>query len=405
MARFRRPVFLFFFSQDLPFLDVEEMLRGVVSPVPVPRLYALSAARGEPVELGRDELDLVLSLPTQEWSTADTGEEALERLARRGVVLSDSDEAELAELRRRDELLADSGWNAHAAVFHFLTRWRDVDLRPLEDAGGERAADLPRVSRESLERFLAVRGPPPPAFHALDHPRSVVELPVTRRGDGLFGLLARRKTTRAFDESARLSLDELSTVLLHVFGVHGYAPVVDGVVTLKRTSPSGGGLHPIEAYPLVSRVDGLAPGLYHYGARDHALELIEPLPDETAARALLTDFICGQTYFGSAHVAFVLAARFARNHWKYRRHQKAYSAMLMDAAHLTQTLYLVAAELGLGAFVTAAVNAAAVEERLGLDGYREGVLAVAGCGPAAARPSPFDPEFLPYVPRETTLPD
>jgi SagB-type dehydrogenase family enzyme len=92
-----------------------------------------------------------------------------------------------------------------------------------------------------------------------------------------------------------------------------------------------------------------------------------------------------------------LAARFDRAFWKYRNHPKAFGALLMDAAHLSQTLYLVATELGLGAFVTAAINNVDIEERLGLDGYEEGVLAVCGCGRPAAEPSPFDPEFVPLT--------
>jgi hypothetical protein len=50
--------------------------------------------------------------------------------------------------------------------------------------------------------------------------------------------------------------------------------------------------------------------------------------------------MAGQSFFGAAHVSFVLTARFARNHWKYRGHDRAYAGMLMDAAHLSQTLYL-----------------------------------------------------------------
>jgi nitroreductase len=75
----------------------------------------------------------------------------------------------------------------------------------------------------------------------------------------------------------------------------------------------------------------------------------------------------------------------------------------MDAGHLSQTLYLVCAELGLGAFVTAAVNGADIEERLGLEPFVEGVLAVCGCGKPASAPSELEPGFLPYVPRETTI--
>ena len=72
----------------------------------------------------------------------------------------------------------------------------------------------------------------------------------------------------------------------------------------------------------------------------------------------------------------------------------------MDAAHLSQTFYLVCAELGLGAFVSAATNAGNLEDRLGLDGFTEGVLAICGCGRPRANASPYDAAFEPYVPRE-----
>ena len=94
--------------------------------------------------------------------------------------------------------------------------------------------------------------------------------------------------------------------------------------------------------------------------------------------------MCGQSYFGTAAVSFVLTARFYRNHWKYRRHQKAYAGILMDAAHLSQTLYLVSDDLGLGAYVTIAINARDIEARLGLDGVRR----ASSRSPAAA---PADP--------------
>ena len=51
--------------------------------------------------------------------------------------------------------------------------------------------------------------------------------------------------------------------------------------------------------------------------------------------------------------------------------------------------------------MTAAINNADIEEQLGLDGYREGVLAVCGFGRPADELSPFDPEFLPFAVRET----
>ena len=78
-----------------------------------------------------------------------------------------------------------------------------------------------------------------------------------------------------------MTIDELALVLHQVWGCHGTAAIVDDVFCLKRTSPSGGGLHPVEVYPLVSGVDGVDAGLYHYSARDHSLELIEQLGART----------------------------------------------------------------------------------------------------------------------------
>jgi nitroreductase len=70
--------------------------------------------------------------------------------------------------------------------------------------------------------------------------------------------------------------------------------------------------------------------------------------------------------------------------------------MLMDAGHLSQTFYLVCTDLGLGAFVTAAINGAKIEERLGVDPTRHGALAICGCGPAGPAAPGLEPPFGPY---------
>src|SRR4030095_16555907 len=50
-----------------------------------------------------------------------------------------------------------------------------------------------------------------------------------------------------------------------------------------RTNPSSGNLHPTEGYLLIDGVDGLSPfpGLYHYAAKEHALELRAELPRDS----------------------------------------------------------------------------------------------------------------------------
>jgi putative peptide maturation dehydrogenase len=273
-----------------------------------------------------------------------------------------------------------------------MTQWSGVEL----SEGQQEAVELKAQTVEAARAFLAEHGPPPDAFAA---PRSgVVEtpLPAPERDGQLYAALTARRTTRSFDPDEPMTLDELGTVLRYVFGYHGVGPNSAGVPCIKRTSPSGGGLHPVEAYPLISNVAGVTPGLYHYNVRNHSLMLLSGL-ESGQGRDMATSFMCGQRYFGDAHVSFILTARFYRNHWKYRRHQRAYAGIMMDAAHLSQTLYLVATDLGLGAFVTLAVNARDIEDRLGIDGVSEGVIAMAGCGRRAAGESPLEMQFQPRV--------
>jgi putative peptide maturation dehydrogenase len=399
--RIRRTVYLFFAYHDGRFVDVEKLLRGLVEEVPLRQLLALSILCGEGYPITIAELELLGSVPSDSWvGHEEVGDPAmLDDLARKGLLVSTADDPLLATLRRRDEALAATQWHVYAALYHSLTRWRDVDYRQVF---GDELGEAPDVATSLAARHVEEHGLPPDAFHTRADAARVHELPPPDGDDGLTRLLRRRKTTRLFERDAALSQGGLSTILQAVYGCHGYAPLAPGIVALKRTSPSGGGLHPTEAYPLVMRVEGVEPGLYHYRARDHVLELLLPL---SVARAedLAAEFTAGQDYFASAAVLFVMTARFYRSFWKYRKHQKAYTALLMDVAHLSQTLYLVCTHLGLGAFVTAAVNGANIEEALGLDGVSEGALAVCGCGHPAAGRSPFDPEFLPYVPRETPV--
>ena len=154
-------------------------------------------------------------------------------------------------------------------------------------------------------------------------------------------------------------------------------------VMLKKTSPSGGAMHPTEAYFIVHRVEGLLPGLYHYNSVEHALQPLPwtGTPEELEAFARLA--VGGQQWFSESPVQVVLVPRFARNFWKYQNHPKAYRVAILDIGHLSQTLLITATELGLGAFVTAAINEIDIEREFGLTSYIEGPIAVCGFGARA----------------------
>lgn len=394
MARVRRTPYAFFYLEDDYPLDVDALLRAEVpEPSGPARVIALAALTGEHHVLQAGELGALRSMPADSWSATDgRNRPAIDSLTRKALLISDADDPELAAVRHRDEALSASEWNLYAALFHYMTQWTSLDIRDT----GEDESHLATRSVAAAEKFGSEHGPAPPPFAPARSGESL-RLPGTARDGPLYRTLTARRTTRVFDPGAPMTLQQLDSVLLYVFGCHGYAHTAAGVDCIKRTSPSGGGLHPIEAYPIVCNVDGVDPGIYHYSVGDHSLEPLCRL-EADEARELATGFMCGQSYFGTAAVSFVLTARFYRNHWKYRRHQKAYPGILMDAAHLSQTLYLVSDDLDLGAYVTIAINGRDIEARLGLDGVQEGVIAINGCGPRGPGRSPLELSFSPWSP-------
>jgi putative peptide maturation dehydrogenase len=386
MAAIRRSPYAFFYLEDYCQTEADNpashdgsALTGAAG------VLALAILTGERHRLGITEFELLRSVPSDRW--VDRGErdpDLVQALIEKGLLVSNADKA---SLRERDELLSANQWNLYAALYHFMTQWSGVRIWEAEPDDSE----LRARTRAAARAFVARHGPPPGEFapSRASHP---IPLPGAARNGALYDVLTARRTTRRFDVEKPMMLAQLDTVMRYVFGCHGYARNVADVLCIKRTSPSGGGLHPIEVYPIISNVEGVESGIYHYEGRGHSLSLVAAVePGE--GRQLATRFMSGQSYFGAAHVSFVLTARFYRNHWKYRRHQKAYAGILMDAAHLSQTLYLVAADLGLGAFVTIALSSRDIEERLGLDGVSEGVIAMSGCGQRAEGQSLLELQF------------
>jgi putative peptide maturation dehydrogenase len=272
----------------------------------------------------------------------------------------------------RDRLLRAAGWSAPAAVMHYASRWTGVDTDAVER----------RFMEHAKGGLLAELGPPPPAV--LERVSAARRIPLARaERTSLDALLDGRVTCRNFDAASELSQTIFASMLYRAFGARATDEYAPGIELLKKGVPSAGSLHPTEAYLLVQRVQGIDAGLYHYHPIDHALELITPL-SEGEAGAYARRFVAGQPYFVDAHVLLVPVCRFRRLFWKYRQHAKAYRAALLDVGHLSQALYIAATELGLGAFITAAVNEVDIESAFGVDPLEEGAIAVCGFGTRAA---------------------
>ena len=365
-------------------LDVAGLFSGARAVRARVKLVALAPHAGEEIELDEAEAAALGRVGDTEWiereALAETVPEALiASLLAKGLFVGDGEDD--APMRERDETVRGVHWKPLSAVAHAFSRWHEAGVD--EDVRITRHRTLTELIRES--------GPPPPHVTARAAPEQRRPLPEPRATD-VDAILARRATCRNFDTAGTLDLQRFSDVLKRVVGCQAEVEILPGTKALKKAHPSGGSLHPLEAYLVVQRVDGVAPGLYHYHVTTHALEPVATLEPD-ALRNFAMRSVAGQDFFADAHALLILTARFERTFWKYRSHPKAYRAIVLEAGHVSQNLYLTATELGLGAFVTAAINEVDIEQALGLDALRESPLAVLGFGPRAAQKTmlEFDP--------------
>ncbi len=388
ITRVRRPVGLSFYLRTVALWDLGLVLEAAPCESRREELVAVSLLDGTEQVITESDLKALLTAPSDRWiPVAELMErhgmtpDNIESLADRGLLLSDRPDAHSTEKRARDQRLSAIPWNRHAAQYHFLSKWSDQTIGQNTRDPEIDAADPDFALRNAaiVDQTVARYGKPPPAFHQVTSPLESVSLPIPKRDERIFRLLEKRSTTRVFDDRQPMSRDQLTTILYYTYGCHGYCRTDGGVATLKKTSPSGGSLHPIEVYPLVLNVEDLPAGLYHYSVRRHALDMLRGL-STSEAESLAVQCTAGQTWAAGAHALFIMTARFQRNFWKYRYHKKSYKVLMMDAAHLSQTLYLICAELDLGAFYTAAINDVDIEGVLELDPFEEGPVGIAGCG-------------------------
>jgi SagB-type dehydrogenase family enzyme len=105
-----------------------------------------------------------------------------------------------------------------------------------------------------------------------------------------------------------------------------------------RTNPSSGNLHPTEGYLLIDKIPGLLPfpGLYHYAAKEHALELRAELPKESFT-SLLQGFPPNAFLVGFTSVNW-------RETWKYG--ERAFRYCQHDVGHAIGSARIAAQTLG-----------------------------------------------------------
>lgn len=220
-------------------------------------------------------------------------------------------------------------WSPHELWFHSRTRVGRHDL----PYGGTYWA------KGAAEPLPSVR--PSFAGPSVELPRP--DLRALRTSDAtLTEVLEDRKSLRLHDNSAPLTAEQLGAFLYRSARNRGRYD--DGSQELgDRPYPSGGRAYELEVYPLVERVDGVAPGLYHYDPEGHRLELVaEPGP----ALGRLAEMSRATAQMSSPpQVTLLITARFGRVMWKYS--SMGYALVLKHVGVLYQVMYSVATAMGL----------------------------------------------------------
>ena len=105
-----------------------------------------------------------------------------------------------------------------------------------------------------------------------------------------------------------------------------------------RSNPSSGNLHPTEGYVVLPKIERLdvAPGLYHYAAKEHGLERRADFQADAVARLIAT-FPPNAFLFGLTSVHW-------REAWKYG--ERAFRYCNHDVGHAIGTSRIAAATLG-----------------------------------------------------------
>lgn len=206
----------------------------------------------------------------------------------------------------------------------------------------------------------------PPLEKPIAEGQEVIELPkvdetVFVKTD-IYACLKGRRSRRKYKDQ-QISLKELSFLL---WATQGVDRVMNNNYATLRPVASAGARHPFETYLWVFNVEGLKKGVYRYLALSHQLMLVkevEELEEKANAAAL------GQVFVGNSAVTFVWSCIPYRGEWRYNI--MAHKAMLLDAGHVCQNLYLACEAVGSGTCAIAAYDQKLCDQLCDIDGEDE----------------------------------
>lgn len=189
--------------------------------------------------------------------------------------------------------------------------------------------------------------------------------------NNLLHCLKKRRSHRKFKDES-LSLKELSFLLWSTQGIDEIRG--DNYATI-RPVPSAGARHPFETYLLINNIDGLEKGIYRYLPLTHEL-LFLFTNDEMVKKVEKITF--RQKFVATAPVLFIWSCIPYRGEWRYSI--ASHKAMLLDAGHVCQNLYIASEAIGSGTCAIAAYDQEAIDKLIEVDGEEEFVVYMSPVG-------------------------
>jgi SagB-type dehydrogenase family enzyme len=204
-----------------------------------------------------------------------------------------------------------------------------------------------------------------------------VKLPETTLDDISLGdaIRGRRSHVGAYTGQA-VALQQLAAMLRWSYGITRSIDSKNfpGQKLHYRASASAGALYPLEIYPLVFNVDGLAAGIYHYAVPDNELEIVR--------RGSPLDALLGMTTYyemiRTSAAVIVITAVLPRAISKYLF--RGYRFISYDVGVLLQSLYLTGAGAGVGTCAVGGFFDNEIGGLLGVDNVDEQVMMIFSIG-------------------------
>lgn len=296
-----------------------------------------------------------------------------------GVITDESIYQELLESKLIYESDTDEKgnweWDILSKIFHIGTS----DLSPiLDQPNREIVKEYIQECSNTYDELM---------FKANEYKGDVIDLPVADSSVlqkcALLKALLERKTSRTFTKSP-VELLDISTILYYTFGAmdrdtEDYDNVGLKQIGYRKTSPSGGGMHPSEAYLFAFNIVGLEPGIYHYQAYNHKLCQLLEADVSWEMKSLLN----GQYFSENLSAGVCITSRFDHL-WKKYSHSRAYRIALMDIGHLSQTFQLLTTSLGYLTWLTGAFSDSGLKKILRIKSDYEYPLLFLGLGTGKA---------------------